>query len=134
MPLEGFFAHSATTRGITVRVASRFLPEQSDVRGHRFVWSYHVRIENHSTATVQLLRRHWIITDGNGRMSEVEGEGVVGAQPEIHPGGSFDYISGCPLPTPNGDMKGSYYMESSDGGFDVAVPQFLLARPAAGAN
>ncbi len=132
MKMEGFFAHSATTNGITVRVAPRFLPEQSDPNGHRFVWSYHVRVENHSNDIVQLLRRHWIITDGVGRMSEVEGEGVVGEQPVIPPGGSFDYISGCPLPTPRGSMVGRYHMDGPDGGFDVVIPPFALVRPPAG--
>ncbi len=131
--MEGFFAHTATTRGITVRVAPRFLPEQSDPDDSRFVWSYHVRIENHSNDIVQLMRRHWIITDGDGRISEVDGEGVVGDQPVIAPGGSFDYISGCPLPTPSGSMAGSYRMDGPGGGFDVTIPHFSLHRPPAGA-
>jgi len=131
MHMAGFFSHSATTRGITVRVAPRYLVEQSDPARHHFVWSYHVRVENHSPAEVQLLRRHWIITDGDGRVSEVEGEGVVGEQPHIAPGGSFDYISGCPLPTPSGSMVGSYTVEGEDGCFEVAIPAFALATPPA---
>jgi ApaG protein len=134
MKMDGFFAHSTTTRGITVRVAPRFLPEQSDPGSHRFVWSYHVRVENHSDDIVQLLRRHWIITDGEGRVSEVEGEGVVGEQPVIPPGGSFDYVSGCPLPTPRGGMTGRYHMDGPDGGFDVVIPSFALVRPPVGAD
>jgi ApaG protein len=127
MALSGFFAHSVTTQGITVRVAPRFLADQSDPSRSHYVWSYHVRVENHGDTAVQLLRRHWIITDGEGQVSEIEGEGVVGEQPHIAPGGSFDYISGCPLPTPNGAMKGSYTVESETGCFEVAIPSFALA-------
>lgn len=133
MALAGFFTQEKTTKGITVRVAPRFLPEQSEPRESRFVWSYHIRVENHSDTEVQLLRRHWIITDGHGQINEVEGEGVVGEQPHIPPGGSFDYISGCPLPTPSGTMTGSYQMQGPDGLFAVAIPQFSLHRPPAGA-
>lgn len=131
MPLAGFFSHSATTGGIIVRVAPRYLAEQSEPARHHHVWSYHVRVENHSQVPIQLLRRHWIITDGDGRVSEVEGEGVVGEQPHIEPGGSFDYISGCPLPTPSGSMVGTFNVEGPDGCFDVAIPAFALATPPA---
>lgn len=127
MALPGFFTHSATTRGITVRVAPRFLAEQSDPARSHYVWSYHVRVENHGETPVQLLRRHWVITDGDGRVSEIEGEGVVGEQPHIAPGSSFDYISGCPLPTPSGSMAGSYTVEGEGGCFAVAIPSFALA-------
>ncbi|WP_439532298.1 Co2+/Mg2+ efflux protein ApaG [Polymorphobacter sp.] len=134
MSLSGFFGFSQTTDGITVRVAPRFLAEQSDPGGGRWVWSYHVRIENGSAAEVQLLRRHWVITDGDGRISEVDGEGVVGEQPMIAPGGSFDYISGCPLPTPHGTMAGEYLMEAAGRCFAVTIPEFALSQPAAGAR
>ena len=130
MPLSGFFSYAKTTDGVTVRVAPRFLPEQSDAESGRWVWSYHVRIENEGDQPVQLLRRHWIITDGDGRVSEVDGEGVVGEQPLIPPGGSFDYISGCPLPTPHGQMVGEYLMERADECFRVLIPAFSLAQPA----
>jgi len=133
MPLSGFFTHARTTGDITVRVAPRFLPEQSDVEGGRWVWSYHVRIENEGVQPVQLLRRHWIITDGEGRVSEVDGEGVVGEQPLIPPGGSFDYISGCPLPTARGHMAGEYLMEREGECFHVLIPAFDLRQPARGA-
>lgn len=130
MALPGFFAHSAITNGITVRVAPRYLAEQSDPAGQHFVWSYHIRLENQGEASVQLLRRHWIITDGQGLVSEVDGEGVVGEQPHIAPGGSFDYVSGCPLSTPAGVMVGTYTFEGPDGRFEVAIPSFALtSRP-----
>jgi len=132
--LRGFFGYSETTEDITVRVAPRFLAEQSDPDGGRWVWSYHVRIENGGTEPVQLLRRHWLITDGDGRVSEVDGEGVVGEQPLIAPGGSFDYISGCPLPTAHGTMVGEYLMERAGHCFAVTIPSFQLSQPAAGAH
>lgn len=130
MALSGFFNHARTTDGVTVRVAPRYLPEQSDAGSGRWVWSYHVRIENDGDRPVQLLRRHWIITDGEGRVSEVDGEGVVGEQPLIPPGGSFDYISGCPLPTPRGEMVGEYLMERDGECFRVLIPAFRLSLPA----
>lgn len=130
MALPGFFTHSAITAGITVRVAPRYLAEQSDPSAQHYVWTYHVRLENHGPASVQLLSRHWFITDGENRVSEVEGEGVVGEQPHIAPGGSYDYISGCPLPTPTGSMVGTYTLEGPDGCFSVAIPAFaLVATP-----
>ncbi len=132
--LSGFFGYFHTTEGVTVRVAPRFLSEQSDPDNGRWVWSYHVRIENGSDQDVQLLRRHWIITDAAGRMSEVDGEGVVGEQPLIAPGGSFDYISGCPLPTASGMMEGEYLMERGERCFSVTIPLFTLDPPAKGAG
>lgn len=134
MPMRHFFPNAETTRGITVRVAPRYLPEQSDPQAPRFVWSYHVRIENHGEVEVQLLRRHWLITDAYGRSNEVDGDGVVGEQPLIAPGGAFDYISGCPLPTTSGSMRGHYTMRSEGGLFDVAIPGFMLQRPASAAS
>jgi ApaG protein len=132
--LGGFFGVSQTTGTITVRIAPRFLAEHSDPASGRWVWSYHVRIENHGSAPVQLLRRHWTITDGDGRVSEVDGEGVVGEQPLIPPGGSFDYVSGCPLPTPRGAMVGRYLMESEGRCFEVQVPSFMLTQSGPGAG
>ncbi len=129
MPMRAFFAYAATTAGITVRVAPRFLPEQSDPDAPRFVWSYHVRIENHGDQSVQLFARHWIITDADGHVEEIEGEGVVGDQPFIAPGAAYDYVSGCPLPTPSGTMHGSYAMERDGEVFDVEIPAFALEHP-----
>jgi ApaG protein len=95
------------------------------------VWAYHVRIENNGGRTVQLRNRHWRITDSQGRTQEVRGAGVVGEQPVLRPGDSFEYTSGTPLPTPSGIMTGSYQMEASDTGeqFDVKIPSFSLDSP-----
>ena len=125
------FPHSQTTGGVTVRVSVSYLPEQSEPRRGRWFWAYHVRIENEGERPVQLLTRHWIITDGRGARHTVEGEGVVGEQPLIEPGASFDYVSGCPLATPTGAMQGSYRMVGEDGvTFDVEIPRFALVAPA----
>jgi ApaG protein len=124
------FPNVATTRDVTVRVAVSFLSEQSDPGTGRWFWSYHVRIENGSDRSVQLLSRHWHIMDGRGTVHEVQGEGVVGEMPLIPTGGSFDYVSGCPLDTPSGAMSGSYRLVDEDGGaFDVAIPRFQLVSP-----
>jgi len=129
--VSALFPNVAETRGVIVRVSVAYLGEQSDpARGHWF-WAYHVRLENEGEMGVQLLTRHWIITDGRGARRSVEGEGVVGEQPYIAPGGSFDYVSGCPLGTPTGSMQGSYHMIGEDGSaFDVDIPKFLLRAPA----
>lgn len=125
--LAMLFPNVATTRDITVRVAVSYLAEQSDPSLNRWFWSYHVRIENGSDRSVQLLSRSWRITDGNGTVHEVHGEGVVGEMPLIAPGGSFDYVSGCPLDTPTGSMTGSYRMVDEEGtAFDVEIPNFAL--------
>ncbi len=129
--MKEFFPHAATTDGVTVRVAVSYLPEQSEPRRGRWFWAYHIRIENDSDRTVQLLTRHWVITDGRGARHSVEGEGVVGEQPLISPGASFDYVSGCPLQTPTGAMQGSYRLIGDDGvQFDAAIPKFSLFAPA----
>ena len=129
--MKTLFAYAATTQGVTVRVAVSFLPEQSEPDRGRWFWAYHIRIENDGQQAVQLLTRHWIITDGRGARHTVEGEGVVGEQPLIEPGGSFDYVSGCPLATPSGAMQGSYRMASPDGSsFDVDIPRFMLLASA----
>jgi ApaG protein len=129
--IEALFNHESETRGIIVRVSVSYLPEQSEPQRGRWFWAYHIRIENTSDETVQLLTRHWIITDGRGARHTVEGEGVVGEQPLIDPGASFDYVSGCPLSTPSGSMQGSYHMVDAQGeAFDVAIPKFALLAPA----
>ena len=128
--LAMLFPNVATTRGITVRVAVSYLAEQSDPSINRWFWSYHVRIENASDRSVQLLSRSWRIMDGRGTVHEVQGEGVVGEMPLIAPDGSFDYVSGCPLDTPTGSMSGSYRMVEADGtAFDVTLPDFSLLAP-----
>ncbi|MBB3911580.1 Co2+/Mg2+ efflux protein ApaG [Sphingomonas desiccabilis] len=132
--MKAFFPYVAETRGITVRVSVSYLAEQSEPAQARWFWAYHIRIENNGERAAQLLTRHWIITDGRGERHTVEGEGVVGEQPLILPGASYDYVSGCPLSTPTGSMQGSYHMLDTDGAaFDVAIPKFALTAPAVGA-
>ena len=117
--------------GITVRVAVNFLPEQSRIEAGKWFWVYHIRIENDSDRTVQLLTRHWRITDGRGAVNFVEGDGVVGEQPVLRPGQSHDYVSGCPLSTPTGSMEGHYTFSAEDGRIvEAAIPFFPLAAPA----
>lgn len=126
------FPNVATTKGISVRVSVSYLAEQSAPANGRWFWSYHVRIENGSKHSIQLLSRSWQIVDGRGTLHEVRGEGVVGDMPLIAPGASFDYVSGCPLNTPTGSMSGSYHMIDENGAaFDVAIPRFALVGPAA---
>jgi ApaG protein len=122
--------YSKTTRMITVTVRPVYLPDQSSPAENRYVWAYHVRIDNDGGETVQLRSRFWRITDSFGRVQEVRGPGVVGEQPVLQPGTSFEYTSGTPLPTPSGIMVGAYQMESAGGEqFDVAVPAFSLDSP-----
>jgi len=129
--MKELFQHAAITDGVTVRVAVNFLPEQSRVEAGKWFWVYHIRIENDSAQPVQLVTRHWRITDGRGMVNFVDGEGVVGEQPLLKPGQSHDYVSGCPLATPHGSMEGHYTMRRADGALvDVAIPFFPLASPA----
>ena len=122
--------YSETTKSIRVTVNPTFLEDQSSPGENHFVWAYHVLIENTGVGTVRLLSRHWKITDSMGRLQEVRGAGVVGEQPVLEPGGSFEYTSGTPLPTPSGIMVGSYEMEAADGDrFSVSVPAFSLDSP-----
>lgn len=131
MILDAFFDESETTDGITVRVVTNFLEDQSVPAQARWFWSYHIRIENHRDDPVQLLSRHWKITDGRGGISHVDGDGVVGEQPLLNPGNSHDYVSGCPLPTPSGMMEGHYRFIRVDGStFLVEIPRFRLVAPA----
>lgn len=129
--MKALFSHALTTGSVTVRVSVSYLPEQSEPERGRWFWAYHVRIENEGDQPVQLLTRRWIITDARGARHSVEGEGVVGEQPVIQPGASYDYVSGCPLATTSGAMQGSYRMVGGDGvTFDVAIPHFALIAPA----
>jgi len=129
--VKELFPHSATTGEITVRVSVSFLAEQSEPAKGRWFWAYHIRIENDGARPVKLVSREWIISDGRGGRNEVRGEGVVGEQPVLEPGGSFDYVSGCPLGTPTGAMEGRYFMVGADGGrFAVVIPRFPLIAPA----
>lgn len=129
--IKELFQHAAITEGITVRVAVNFLPEQSRIEAGKWFWVYHIRIENDSGHTVQLLTRHWRITDGRGMVNLVEGDGVVGEQPVLRPGQAHDYVSGCPLSTPQGSMEGHYTFRQEDGmEIRAAIPFFPLAAPA----
>ncbi len=129
--LDSLFRETATTDGITIRVAPNFLTDQSQPQSGRWFWSYHIRIENHSDEAVQLLTRHWKITDGRGNISHVDGDGVVGEQPVLEPGGAHDYVSGCPLPTPSGNMEGHFRFIRADGNtFLAEIPRFDLIAPA----
>ncbi len=118
------------TRGIAITVRPTYLEDQSSPDENYFVWAYNIRIENTGAETVQLHSRYWRITDARGRVQEVRGPGVVGEQPVLGPGQSFEYTSGTPLPTPSGFMVGTYQMVSHDGdAFDVAIPAFSLDSP-----
>ena len=129
--MKSFFPYSTTTDAVTVRVSVSYLSEQSEPARGRWFWAYHVRIENEAHQAVQLVSREWIISDGRGVQHEVRGEGVVGEQPVLEPGGSFDYVSGCPLGTPTGAMEGRYFMIAADGSsFPVEIPRFPLIAPA----
>ncbi len=120
------------TRGIRVAVAPSYIPEQSDPGASRFLFRYRITITNESPVQVRLLSRHWIIVDADGERHDVEGEGVIGQQPELAPGGSFTYSSFCPLQTPWGTMEGTFTMRAPGGElFDIQVGRFYLALPAA---
>lgn len=130
--MDFLFPNVAVTAGVTVRVAVSFLAEQSSPEAGRWFWSYHVRIENRRDVPIQLIERDWRIIDGHGRLFAVRGDGVVGETPQIAPGDSYDYVSGCPLETSSGEMSGSYRLATSDGEkFDVAIPHFALQGPQA---
>jgi len=120
----------ALTRGVRVQVRSQFDPNRSNPAASQWFFLYTVTIENLAEETVQLLTRHWIITDGNGHVEEVRGPGVVGEQPILAPGEAFEYTSGCPLTTEVGKMEGTYQMITNSGEqFDAAIAPFTLATP-----
>jgi len=122
--------YQRVTRGIAITVEPTFLEEHSEPDKGHFAWAYRIRIENRGKETVQLLTRHWRITDAKGDVREVDGDGVVGEQPVLDPGESFEYTSGAPLPTPSGFMAGSYGMETEAGEpFRVEIPAFSLDSP-----
>jgi ApaG protein len=122
--------YRAVTRKIEVSVTPRFLPERSSETESYYFWAYKIDIKNHGAETVQLKTRHWRITDGNGRLQEVRGPGVVGEEPVLKPGESYEYTSGVPLQTSSGFMLGSYGMVSENGEeFDIEVPAFSLDSP-----
>jgi ApaG protein len=120
----------AVTRGIRVRVVSQFSPERSQPSNNQWFFLYTVTIANEGSETVQLISRHWIITNGLGHVEEVRGPGVIGKQPRLGPGESFEYTSGSPLATPFGRMEGTYRMVTSNGEeFDAKIAPFTLSEP-----
>ncbi len=123
-------AYLAITRNIAVSVEPTYLEAKSSPASSQYVWAYRVTIENRGSETVQLLSRHWMITNARGEFTEVKGPGVVGEQPVLKPGESFEYTSGAPLNTPSGMMGGAYQMESESGErFDIEIPTFSLDSP-----
>jgi ApaG protein len=128
--MDGMFSSEAVTRGIRVQVLSEFSPERSNPAHSQWFFLYTIEITNESDATIQLISRHWIITDANNHVEEVRGPGVVGQQPVLAPGESFTYTSGCPLTTSFGTMEGTYQMVTADGErFDVQIAPFTLSEP-----
>ena len=115
---------------VSVQAQAIYIPDQSDPHQHRYVFAYRITITNTGTVASQLLSRHWIITDANGHVEEVKGEGVVGEQPMLQPNQSFEYTSGAAIATPVGTMRGTYRMQAQDGvKFDASIPEFTLAMP-----
>jgi ApaG protein len=120
----------AETAGVRVQIRARFSPQRSDPPASRWFFLYTIRISNVGETTVQLLNRHWTIVDGTGHTEEVHGPGVVGEQPTLEPGQSFEYTSGCPLPTPFGSMAGTFEMQRADGTqFEAEAGLFQLIQP-----
>lgn len=118
------------TRGVRIRVRPQYVAEQSEPAAGQYLFAYHITIRNEGEQTVQLLARHWVITDGEGRTQEVRGPGVVGYQPLLRPGEEFQYTSGCPLTTPVGTMHGEFHMLTDNGEkFDAQIQPFRLAVP-----
>lgn len=121
---------SAITHSVRVTVEPVYLPNHSEPEEDRYVWAYRVQIENLGQQSVQLIARHWKITDAHGHIREVRGQGVVGQQPQLEPGESFEYVSGAPLNTPSGIMAGNYRMQTQQGEqLDIVIPAFSLDSP-----
>jgi ApaG protein len=124
------FTSEAVTHDIRVQVEAKYAPEHSEPHNKQWFFYYTIQITNQGSETVQLISRHWIITDANGQVEEVKGLGVVGKQPVLAPGQSFRYTSGCPLTTPFGSMKGTYQMIRASGGqFEIEIAPFTLSEP-----
>ena len=123
-------SYEAETDGVMVRVSPHFVDEESSPEKHRYVWAYHVEIENRGSRTLKLETRRWCITDRDGRTQDVEGKGVVGQTPILQPGDTFEYTSGAPLSAPSGLMYGAYSLFDENGDlFDVQIPMFNLDSP-----
>jgi ApaG protein len=124
--------HKSVQISIEIKTTSSYIEAESKPELNYHFFAYHIRISNKGHTTAQLMSRHWVITDGNGHVEEVRGPGVVGVQPRINPGQSFEYESACPLTTTSGSMKGSYQMMSDQGQmFTVEIPEFFLIAPQA---
>ena len=122
--------YTAVTRDIQITVMPQYLADRSEPDEGRYLWAYTIEIANLGRGTVQLVARHWVITDAAGKVETVSGVGVVGEQPVLNPGGTFRYTSGCPLSTPSGVMEGHYRMVDEDGNdFEVEIPAFSLDSP-----
>lgn len=118
------------TDNVLIRVFPAYIKEQSNPSESYYFFAYQVSIINQSLQALQLLRRHWIITDAQGNVEEVEGEGVVGQKPTLNPGEQFQYTSFCPLPTPTGHMQGRYFFSDPNGQtVEIKIPQFFLCEP-----
>jgi ApaG protein len=127
---DGMFRSDATTRGVRVSVHSEYAPGRSRPQDNQWFFVYTITIRNEGAVTVQLVTRHWIITDANGKVEEVRGPGVVGQQPVLNPGDEFTYTSGCPLTTPFGTMQGTYQMITAAAEeFDARIAPFTLSEP-----
>jgi ApaG protein len=127
---RGIRMSDTTTRGIRVQVRSEFIPDRSSPRDGSYLFQYHVRISNVGPEVTQLVAREWIITSADGEVERVKGQGVVGEQPVLPPGGSFEYTSYCPLKAAVGSMQGSYQMVTTGGErFDAVIAPFTLAVP-----
>jgi ApaG protein len=125
----------ATTKNIKVQVKSQYDPSRSNPNQNEWFFLYTVRITNEGSDTVQLMSRHWVITDGMGKVQEVRGPGVVGNQPVLAPGESFEYTSGCPLTVPFGSMQGTYQMVNDrQEQFDIEIAPFVLMEPQTAVN
>jgi len=126
----GVRTSDTTTRGIRIEVQSMYMPERSSAKDSQYLFEYHVRISNVGTETAQLISREWVITNADGEVERVKGPGVVGEQPVLSPGSSFEYRSFCPMKTSVGSMHGSYQMVTADGDrFDAVIAPFTLAIP-----
>ena len=122
--------YTAVTRDIQITVIPQYLADQSDPEDGRYVWAYTIEVANLGRRTVQLVARHWVITDAAGKVETVSGLGVVGEQPVLNPGETFRYTSGCPLSTSSGVMEGHYRMiDDAGASFDVEIPAFSLDSP-----
>jgi ApaG protein len=128
--IEGSMPSEAVTRDIRVQVETEYAPGRSDPQQGQWFFLYTIRLLNEGRETVQLISRHWIITDAMGHVEEVRGPGVVGKHPVLEPGESFEYTSGCALKTPFGSMRGTYQMVNDKReGFDIEIPSFTLTEP-----